>query len=163
MKWVIDEMEGRKRKRQRWCPGSWFEEQSSEILRYISGKRIRFMQWWGILGPFGICLCNIFMYAKHWEHSSKENTVPDFLKLIFYWEWDQGNRQRIIKETKLPYNIKWYMGLGSPKTDLRLNCKGFICDVSPENINQEMWNDTGKRRKPKKMCYRASYLKPVIT
>lgn len=25
-----------------------------------------------ILGSFGICLCNIYVYAKRWEHSSKE-------------------------------------------------------------------------------------------
>lgn len=68
----------------------------------------------------------IYMYAKHWEHSSKENTVPDFMDLIFYWKWNQGSRQTITKEAKLPYNVKWYMGLGSPKTDLRLNFEGFI-------------------------------------
>lgn len=46
------------------------------------------------------------MYAKHWEHSSKENTVPDFMDLIFYWKWNQGSRQTITKEAKLPYNVK---------------------------------------------------------
>lgn len=74
------------------------------------------MQWWGILGPLETCLCNIYMCAKHWEHSSQGNAVPDFLKLLFYWEWDQGSRQRITKEIKLSYNAKWYMALGSPKT-----------------------------------------------
>ena len=74
---------------------------SSEVLRYVNGKKVRFTGWSGILGSFGICLCNIYVYAKHWEHSSKENTVPDFMKLIFYWEYDQGSRQTITKETKL--------------------------------------------------------------
>lgn len=31
-------------------------------------------------------LCNIYVY------SSKLNTVPDFVTLIFYWEYNQGNR-----------------------------------------------------------------------
>lgn len=45
---------------------------SSEVLRYVNGKKVRFTGWSGILGSFGICLCNIYVYAKHWEHSSKE-------------------------------------------------------------------------------------------
>lgn len=64
--------------------------------------------------------------------AAKENAVPDFLKLLFYWEWDQGSRQRITKEIKLSYNAKWYMGLGSPK-HAETQLRGVdLVDVSPE-------------------------------
>lgn len=66
---------------------------SGEFLRYVSEMKSRF-KGQGIL-DFGTHLCNIYVYAKHWEHNSKLNTVPDFMKLTFYWKYNQGNRQTI--------------------------------------------------------------------
>lgn len=67
---------------------------SAETLSSVRRPGLRGEGSWVQLGT---PLCNVYLYAKHWEHSSKLNTVLNFMKLIFSWEYNQGNRRS--KET----------------------------------------------------------------